>query len=104
MAATTDRWTIRTNNAPPIVPKSALGGDDQSGLHASGIAWYAIVVAVEHLEFMFSAMRATGTLYPTTQMTALRTEERMAQSLSPRKNRARSREAVWSDSLSRIAE
>ncbi|MCT9620368.1 hypothetical protein [Curtobacterium sp. C2H10] len=73
MAETTDQWSIRTNDAPPILPGSALGGDDHPGLHVSGIAWYAMVVAVEHLEFTFSAMRATGTLYPTAQMTALRT-------------------------------
>ena len=73
MAETTDQWSIRTNDAPPIVAGSALGGDDRPGLHVSGIAWYAIVVAVEHLEFTFSAIRATGTLYPTAQITALRT-------------------------------
>lgn len=73
MAETTDHWSRRTNDAPPIAPGSALGGDDHPGLHVSGIAWYAIGVAVEHLEFTFSAMRATGTLYPTAQMTALRT-------------------------------
>lgn len=72
MAAQADEWSERTNNAPRTNVNSALGGDDVPGLHVSGIAWYAMVVAVEHLEFTFRAMRATGTVYPTAQMTALR--------------------------------
>lgn len=66
-------WQERTKS-PLVIPSgSALCGDDRPELMVSNIAWYPLVVAVEHLDFTISMMRATGTMYPTSYMTTLRT-------------------------------
>ena len=66
-------WQQRTKTAPDIPAGSALRGDDLPELMVSNIAWYPLVIAVEHLGFTISAMRATGEMYPTSYMTTLRT-------------------------------
>jgi hypothetical protein len=66
-------WQGRTKAPPVIPPGSALRGDDAPGVAVSNIAWYPLVIAVEHLDFALSMMRATQTMYPTSYMTTLRT-------------------------------
>lgn len=66
-------WRERTKIVPVIPTACALRGDDVAELMVSNIAWYPLVVAVEHLDFAISMMRATGTMYPTSYMTTLRT-------------------------------
>ena len=72
IGAAVEAWQARTNNAPTIPAKSALGGDDTPGLVVSNLAWYSLIVAVEHLDFVIACMRATSTMYPTAYMTTLR--------------------------------
>jgi hypothetical protein len=66
-------WKERTKTPPSIPAGSALRGDDHPGLTVSNIAWYPLIIAVEHLDFTLSMMRATQTMYPTSYMTTLRT-------------------------------
>ncbi|WP_434317518.1 hypothetical protein [Leifsonia sp. P73] len=73
ISAAVELWGERTKTAPVIPPSSALSGDDRPGLSVSNIAWYPLVIAVEHLDFALSTMRATQTMYPTSYMTTLRT-------------------------------
>jgi hypothetical protein len=71
--AAVDVWKARTKTPPAIPIRSALSGDDRPGLSVSNIAWYPLAIAVEHLDFTLSTMRATQTMYPTSYMTTLRT-------------------------------
>lgn len=72
VAAVSSVWQKRTNRAEDVPPRSALGGDDTPNLRVSGLAWYSLVVAAEHLEFALVMMRASRTTYPTAYMTTLR--------------------------------
>ncbi|OJX73107.1 hypothetical protein [Leifsonia sp. 71-9] len=73
IAAAVELWSGRTKTAPVVPAGSALSGDDRPALSVSSIAWYPLIIAVEHLDFALSTMRATQTMYPTSYMTTLRT-------------------------------
>jgi hypothetical protein len=72
VAAAAEAWQQRTRHAEGVPPRSALGGDDTPNLRVSGLAWYSLIVAVEHLEFTLAMMRATSTMYPSAYLTTLR--------------------------------
>jgi len=71
--AAVELWTERTKTAPVVPVGSALRGDDRPGPTVSNIAWYPLGIAIEHLDFTLSMMRATQAMYPTSYMTTLRT-------------------------------
>jgi len=93
MAAVATQWQARTIEVPPVDEGSPLAGDNQVGVHVSSVAWYALAVATEHLDFCLTAIRETQTLYPTAYLTVLRTGLLSASNavwiLSPSRRRTR---------------
>ena len=76
LAAQVDVWQQRAQDQPPrIVQGSSLAGDqrDMEPVNLGQLAWYSIVVSVEHLNYFFEGVRRDRTLFPSVQMTILRT-------------------------------
>lgn len=66
-------WREITRRPPHTGEGGELWGDNLPDLHVSGLAWFKIVIATEHLEFFVDSARETSTLYPTAYLSVLRT-------------------------------
>jgi hypothetical protein len=68
-----NHWWQHAQDAPPVEGGSDFANDDVPYLRVSLLAWHSAFVAAEHLHFALTAMRMTRTLYPSANMTSLRT-------------------------------
>ncbi|MFF9011068.1 hypothetical protein ACF087_35505 [Streptomyces goshikiensis] len=70
-------WEKRTSGTTPerIDPDSSLGADDRlfPEFTVSSAAWHGLITAVEHTGFVFTALAATRSMYPSAYYTVLRT-------------------------------